>query len=356
MNWLTPTLILEFVLGLVLLIIIHELGHFLVAKWLKVGVDEFGIGFPPRITRLFTWAGTEFTVNWIPLGGFVRVKGEIDPDVPGGLAAASPWTRLFVYAAGPTANILASLVLFTLFFSQLGAVPDRSSTILIFVQEGSPAERAGLMAGDTILEADGQTVRSNDQLHDIIYAHLGESFEIVYLREGVQTTVTVTPRANPGPNEGALGIIISNPTVPFTFVGGISAAFDQMNRYISELGNLFGRLVRFQNMPEDAGVVGIIGMGDFYVEFRQTELEPGVPRLANSMLFFATISLSLGLLNLLPIPALDGGRILLTLPELVTGRRIPPRYEAWLNGASFLILILLLIYINMRDVVNIIAR
>jgi len=356
MNWLTPRLILEFALGLIILIIIHELGHFIAARLLKVGVDEFGVGFPPRITRLFTWSGTEFTLNWIPLGGFVRLKGEGNPDIPGGLAAASPWVRLGVYIAGPLANILTSVVLFTLFFSQLGEIPDRNKTALVFVDEGSPAYNAGLLAGDLILEADGQTIQSRDQLHDLIYLNLGEPFELVYLRDGEQKSVVVTPRENPKPDEGALGVIISYPMAPFTLPNGIAAAILYMGDYTSELGNVLGRLIRFQDTPEGVGLVGIVGMGDMYVEFRQTDIEPGVPRTANIFLFFGTISLSLGLLNLLPIPALDGGRILLTIPELVTGRRVPPKYEAWLNGASFVILLLLLLYINLRDVVNVFVR
>lgn len=286
----------------------------------------------------------------------MRLKGEGNPDIPGGLAAASPWVRLGVYIAGPLANILTSVVLFTLFFSQLGEIPDRNKTALVFVDEGSPAYNAGLLAGDLILEADGQTIQSRDQLHDLIYLNLGEPFELVYLRDGEQKSVVVTPRENPKPDEGALGVIISYPMAPFTLPNGIAAAILYMGDYTSELGNVLGRLIRFQDTPEGVGLVGIVGMGDMYVEFRQTDIEPGVPRTANIFLFFGTISLSLGLLNLLPIPALDGGRILLTIPELVTGRRVPPKYEAWLNGASFVILLLLLLYINLRDVVNVFVR
>ncbi|MGB9639805.1 MAG: site-2 protease family protein, partial [Anaerolineales bacterium] len=103
--------LLTFIGGIALLIILHEFGHFLAAKLLKVDVEEFGIGFPPRILKLFTAGGTEFTLNWIPLGGFVRIKGENDPDVPGGLAAANPWIRFAVISAGPITNILIGIIL-----------------------------------------------------------------------------------------------------------------------------------------------------------------------------------------------------------------------------------------------------
>src|SRR5512147_624259 len=103
-NFLTQ--LLQFIFGIGIVIILHEMGHFLVARAFHVEVEEFGIGFPPRLVKLFDLGGTEFTLNWIPLGGFVRPKGENDPSVPGGLAASSPWTRLGVLFAGPTMNLL----------------------------------------------------------------------------------------------------------------------------------------------------------------------------------------------------------------------------------------------------------
>lgn len=356
MNWLTPTLIGEFVLGLILLIILHELGHFLAARLLKIGVDEFGIGFPPRLARLFTWGGTVFSLNWIPLGGFVRVKGENDPDVEGGLAAAKPWKRLLVYVAGPTANLLTAVVLFTLVFGQLGVIPDMRTVRLDFIEEGSPAALAGLLVNDIIRQANGEPIRSTDQLRNVIYSNLGKTFELTIERDGQTVTLEVTPRENPTPDQGALGVIMGNPTRPFTLGSGLMAGFNQISAYVNALGDVVGRLVSRQATAEDVGLVGIVGMGEFYVELRQAEPAPGVPRSTNSLAFFATISLSLGLLNLLPIPALDGGRILLTLPELITGRRVPPQYENLLNSASFVLLLLLLIYINLRDVFNVITK
>jgi regulator of sigma E protease len=112
--------LLPFIAGLAALIIVHELGHFLAARLFKVEVEEFGIGFPPRIVKLFEAGGTVFSLNWIPLGGFVRPKGENDPDVPGGLAAASPWVRLAVLFSGPAMNLLAGVILASLLFYNLG--------------------------------------------------------------------------------------------------------------------------------------------------------------------------------------------------------------------------------------------
>ena len=114
--------LIQFIIGLAILIFIHELGHFFAAKLFKVQVEEFGIGFPPRLVKLFKAGGTIFSLNCIPLGGFVRLKGENDPDIPGGLAAASPWVRLGVLLAGPLTNLLLGVVLAIILFYQMGYI------------------------------------------------------------------------------------------------------------------------------------------------------------------------------------------------------------------------------------------
>src|SRR4030065_575328 len=116
----TLQFVVEFALGLILLVFIHELGHFAVARICKIGVDEFGIGIPPRLVTLFESGGTKFSLNWLLFGGFVRLKGENDPTVPGGLAASKPWVRLSVLFAGPLANLLVGVILYALIFSKIG--------------------------------------------------------------------------------------------------------------------------------------------------------------------------------------------------------------------------------------------
>jgi regulator of sigma E protease len=139
--------LLEFIVGIAIVIVLHELGHFLVARLLKVEVEEFGIGFPPRLVKLFEAGGTVFSLNWIPLGGFVRPKGENDPSVPGGLAAASPWVRLAVLFAGPVTNLLLGFALAIILMYNLGE-PLPNQVLIQEVMPQSPAEQAGLLAGD----------------------------------------------------------------------------------------------------------------------------------------------------------------------------------------------------------------
>src|SRR4030065_481442 len=121
----TVQLIIEFALALGILIFIHEFGHFIALKMLKIEVEEFGFGFPPRAFKLFELGGTKFTLNWIPFGGFVRPKGDNYPNSPGGLGAASPWKRIAVFLAGPTMNMLIALIMFVTIYGIIGTLPDR---------------------------------------------------------------------------------------------------------------------------------------------------------------------------------------------------------------------------------------
>src|SRR3972149_5238806 len=150
-----------FILALVSLIVLHELGHLLAAKLSHIKVSEFGIGFPPRIARLFRIGETDFSLNAIPLGGFVRPVGENDPSVSGGLAAAFPWTRFFVLISGPAMNILVALLLYGFIFLQLGK-PDLTTVQIMDVSAGSPAQTAGLQADDILPHVNHEPINCRD--------------------------------------------------------------------------------------------------------------------------------------------------------------------------------------------------
>ncbi len=342
--------ILEFVLPIVLLIIIHELGHFAAAKFFKIDVEEFGLGFPPRAVRLFKIAETEYTLNWLPLGGFVRIKGETD-DVSGGLNQANPWVRIAVFAAGPIANIATAILLLALFFNQVGR-PDLTRVLVVNVAENSPAEMAGIQPNDIITRFNDVVVDSGDALNNAVQASLGVESVVELERGGENLTVTLVPRANPPEGEGAIGIQRSYATLPVSFFEGMAWGTSAVWDYAQLLLTIPGRLINGTMNPEDARLVGYKGMYDMHQMVKDTPLPQGVAPWVNSLSFFATISISLGLLNLFPIPAVDGGRILFTLPELIFRRRIPLQYENAINAVSFMLLLALLIYINIQDVVN----
>lgn len=344
-----------FILALASLIVVHELGHFLAAKLCRIKVLEFGIGFPPRMARLFTIGGTEFTLNWIPLGGFVRPSGENDPTIPGGLAAANPWARIFVLLAGPAANILTAIILYAIIFMQIGK-PDLSVVRISDVSTSSPAAEAGLLPGDLITEVGGEPINSTEELHTLIYDNLGQPLEFTYSRDGVLNTVVLTPR-NPAPADGAIGIAMGHPLLPISPVEAVSVGFSAITEQARALIELPGRLISGQASPEEGRLVGYKGMYDIYTEVREADSAPdsGLPAGVNTLNFFASISVSLGVLNLLPIPALDGGRILFTLPELIFRRRVPQAFENVVNALGLALLLLLMFYVNIQDFLNPVA-
>lgn len=343
--------LVQFIAVLAALIIIHELGHFLAARLFKVKVEEFGLGFPPRLVSLFEAGGTKFSLNAIPLGGFVRLKGENDPSVPGGIAAASPWVRLAVFFAGPVMNLLVGAILYAVIFMRIG-MPDPTRVQIMGVAENSPSEQAGLRPGDLILQVNGQAIESTDDLRDAVLAALEKPTRIAYQRDDQVYETTLVPRSNPPAGEGAIGIEMGNPTRPVNLVEAIPTGGVAVYNHARLLLQLPVYMLQGRISPEEGRLVGFKGMFDIYQEVRQNDVGTGMPAGINILGFFTTITISLGVLNLLPIPALDGGRILFTLPEIVLRRRIPPHYEGMINLISFAMLLLLLLYINLQDFIN----
>lgn len=331
--------LLQFAIGIIILIIMHEFGHFIAARLLKIEVEEFGLGFPPRAKKLFRAWGTDFTLNWIPLGGFVRPKGENDPSVEGGLAAASPWKRLTVLFAGPAMNILIALVLGAILFYQMGQ-PVLDKVLVAGIAPDSPAEQAGLQTGDIIVSINGTKIDGQVMLQEQIQANLGKEIEIVYLRGGQSFLVMLTPRENPPAGQGAIGIRMSSPTVPISFSQAVRQGAAATYENVTGILHLPLRMLNGQASPEEGRLVGYKGMFEIYQQIQ------------SPLWFFMAISISLGVINLFPIPALDGGRILLTLPELIFRRRIPPKFENAIHLVGFTLLLILLIYVNVQDFIN----
>lgn len=330
--------LLEFIAGIAVLIIVHELGHYLAARAVKIEVEEFGIGFPPRLARLFNIGGTEFTLNAIPLGGFVRPKGENDSDVPGGLAAANPWARLFVLVAGPLMNLFLGVVLSIIFVYNLGE-PVSGRVRITDVIAGSPAETAGLVSGDVILQINGEEQANSTAIRGAIYDNLGKEITITFERQGQMQSVTLRPVES---NEGnwAVGIEMEQVTRPISLVQAVPRGVTGVVEYTRAVLSLPFQIFSGEVSPEEGRPLGYKGMFDVYQRFE----EP--------LWFFMIISISLGVFNLFPIPALDGGRILLTLPEILIRKRVPQRWENAIHLVGFAFLLILLIYINVQDFIN----
>ncbi len=343
--------ILEFIAVLASLILIHEIGHFVVGRLFKIEVEEFGIGFPPRVMTLFESGRTKYSLNLLPLGGFVRFAGETDPSAPGSLASANPWVRIAVYFAGPLMNLLAAVILYAVIIGAIG-MPDTTQVLVKDVAANSPAAIADLHIGDLILKINDQEIDSIETLQSVIGANLDQPIQITFRRGESKDEITLVPRSSPPPGEGAIGVIVGNPAQPinpiFALPAGVIATYEHSRALVS----FAGQLIQGKINPGEGRLLGYKGMYDLYEQTRESEPVDGIPSIVNVLGYITSITISLGILNLLPIPALDGGRIMLTLPEIVLRRRIPPEYENLVNVIGFALLLLLLIYINLQDIVN----
>jgi regulator of sigma E protease len=348
-------LILQVVFVIGVLIFFHELGHFITARAVGVPVEEFGFGYPPRLAKIAEWKGTEITLNWIPFGGFVRPKGESDDTVEGGMADAPAWKRVLILLSGSFMNFLIGIILLVIIYSAIG-IPASDQAMVSQVSPNSPAMEVGLLPGDIIQAVDGQSIDDIDQLIAVIAQEAGNAIELTIVRGEQVESVTITPRLDPPPGEGAMGVGLSNPLKPTPFFQSVGYAFQSTGYIIRETLLLPVRLIRGTVDAALARPVGYKGIYDIYsqaVEMDQeTSLATAEPIPVFTLSIIANISLALGITNLLPIPALDGGRILFTLPELIIRKRIPQKWENAVNTVSFLLLILLMVVITVLDFTN----
>lgn len=347
--------LLLFILFFGAMLLLHELGHYLVARLFKIKVEEFGFGFPPRLVKLFKFRETEFTLNWIPFGAFVRLSGENDPNVEGGFGNAKPLERIAVLLGGPLMNLATGVLLFSLIFNQVG-VPDANKVLISAVSESSPAESAGLKVGDIVVSINDIPVDSTDKLSALIQANKGIEIEMVLERDGESVVTRATPRVNPPPDEGSLGIAMTNPLVKTSWVNTIPLSFQATYMQAREIFEMPGRLIRNEIPKEQSRVVGPVGIYTMFNQARDMDQQnAGSDDPFNTtftLRLMAVITVALGLTNLFPIPAVDGGRILFILPELIFRKRIPAKYENLVHMVGFVVLILLMFYITAQDIFN----
>jgi regulator of sigma E protease len=355
--------LLVFFLALGGMIFVHELGHFIAARWAKIEVEEFGFGLPSvKLATLFKWQGTEFTIHALPLGGFIRPKGENDPNVPGGLASANPWKRLVVLFAGPLMNLLTAVVIFTALIAHEG-IQVPGSVVIQNVRDNSPAQQANLQVGDTLLAVNGQTITETDAAVALIRANLDQPVEMLVERDGQQITLVATPLSSRPISEGALGAGLGYPTRPATLTESVYGGAMITGIQAATIVYLPVALIRGVIAPEEARLIGFKGIYDLFnvaleedVSSRQDVPAGGggtsTPRTNWTLSIIGLLSISLGVINLFPIPALDGGRILFTLPEILFRKRIPPEWENTVNGIAMLLLISLMLFVNVMDFVN----
>jgi len=326
-----------------LLIFIHEFGHFLFAKLCGVTVLEFGFGYPPRLLKIGTWRGTEISLNVLPFGGFVRMA-EHEPDVPGSLATKSRGTRALVFAGGAIMNVLLAIILYSITFMTGALTPyEGPGAGVYYVAPGSPAEQAGIMPGDTIVRINNVPVESVDQAVEMIKARLGQEIELTIRRDDkLLPPIKATPRLNPPPGEGALGVALDLPLTIRSYPVWKAIPLGIETTYSAVKGIYYGvqAAIRGQMPFQVSGPVGIY----------HTTARVAKTGLQHLIEFTAFLSLNLFLMNLLPLPALDGGRLVFVLLEwLRGGRQIPPEKEGMVHAIGMVILVALMMAITLVD-------
>jgi regulator of sigma E protease len=417
---------------LLFLVIFHELGHFTVAKLSGIKVLEFGVGIPPKAFGI--WRGeTEYTVNWLPLGGFVKMQGEEDPGDPRSFAAQSAWKRLAVLVAGPGMNAILPIVLLTIALM----IPHNvtlTDVVVVYVVPDSPAEDAGVQVGDIIQFAQGHEVLNSNSVHAAIGARLGADMDVIVQRGDTRVELNIADlRINPPPGQGATGTTLTNARVTVASVApgstaealglragdlflrvqdsmilndgaaaaviaaslatdpaqpvrvevlrsgsylelafepalaeltgytvdvrpevrqsenlfdAVPGAFRQLGDILTTVRNEIGRMISGSTGLQLAGPLGI-------AQITGEVLDAG---LAPLVTWAALLSINLAIVNILPLPALDGGRITFVLLELIRGgRRIAPDKERLVHLVGFGMLMFAILLVTANDIKRLIS-
>lgn len=360
--------IVIFIIILSALIIVHEFGHFLVAKKFSIRVDEFGLGFPPLAKKLFTLKGTPFTLNWLPFGGFVKIFGEnpepLDLSAPDSFQSKNRAIQSAVLVAGVAGNFIFAWFLFSLGFviglpAPVGfALPiENPQTVITLVLSSSPAEEAGIKSGDKLVSlsrgkemfpaVSGQEISPEEATNFIALSSEplifkvergGEILEkIIKPREGI-----IADRPAVGISMDVMGIAKLQPPQALWYGLKTTSELTMLTgqAIITFITQALGGRADISGIAGPVGIVGMVGdaraLGFVYL-----------------LTFTALISINLTVINLLPFPALDGGRLFFILIEAITRRRIPSKVFNAVNTAGFALLILLMVLITIHDIRNI---
>lgn len=348
-NMLLLTLdLLVFLLILGTVVLVHELGHLAAALLVGVKVQEFGLGLPPRLKRLGSWRGMEISLNWLPLGGFIRPAGEYDPDLEGGFANSRPWKRIAVLISGPLANLLLGFLILTAAFMIGG--PDENLVRVVEVSPGSPAESAGMQVGDLVVAIDGTSVEGAAALRNAIRAQLGNPIELQLDREGEIVIVTLVPRTTFPPEEGPAGFGTLGVITQHGLYASMGKSLRLIGLQIGQTGVVVAQIATGAADLSAARVIGPVGLKQASDWSFENALQWGE---AYPVLYFASmISIGLGLANLLPIPALDGGRILMVLLEVLRGRRLDAAMERRVHFVAAAVLLVLIVVLTVNDLLH----
>lgn len=353
--------VILFLVLLSVLVLVHEFGHFIAAKRAGVGVEEFGIGFPPRLASKQI-GETTYSVNWLPIGGFVRIKGDVadenDParlNAPDSFARMSLMKKLVIIGAGVAMNVILAAVLFSAGYmigmpqildgAQSGGVVEESSVRVQSVETGSSADLVGLQSGDEIVKVGDVAIDDTQDVITFAQDHANETVTLL-IRRG-STELTLEPTLRQGEDgRGRLGVslvstgIVSYAPIPAIWIG-VKTTVILLGQIILAFWHIIANLFAGEG-PGDA-VAGPIGIA---------VLTGQVASLGAIYLlqFAALLSLNLAIFNLIPFPALDGGRLMIIVLERIRGKALRQSVEGWIHQIGFFVLLLLILVITVRDV------
>ncbi len=349
-----------------MLVLSHEAGHFFSAKYFGIKVEEFGFGLPPRMLG-FKKGETVYSINWLPFGGFVKIFGEdSSPAADTNKAALDirnfghkpPWVRSIVLLSGVIANILLAFILLTIIsfggipeqISNTDAAPLDAAITITEIAGGSPASESDLKIGDEIkgLKFDTESLKpsSIENVQSFIKTHQGQDIILVISRGGIELEKTVHARENPPLGEGSLGIalsLIGMKDIPWyrAPIEGAKMTWTILKGTILGFWTLLISLIFGTSVPiEVAGPVGIFNL----------TAEAQSLGISSFLIFMAILSINLAIINILPVPGLDGGRFLFVLIEKIRGRRISEKLSSIVHGAGLAFLIIMMLLITFYDI------
>lgn len=366
--------VLVVILVLSLLVVIHELGHLMAALWAKIKVEEFGVGYPPKVIRLFCWRGIPFTLNAIPFGGFVRMAGEDtkpgSSPVKGDYNSAPIGKRTVVILAGVTMNFLFGVLILSSIYTFTGIPTTLSVARIGVVQPESPAASAGLKEGVNILSvvAEDQTIDNPtvQQVQEIVRTNQAKSLTFVTTGPCEGTTCVDQPSSislvvrttdETPEGQGLVGIVFQDQVLvhypfwqmPFRgAVYGVKQAVYLGLEIIQALGSLISQIGQGSVPADVVGPIGIAGQAE--------EIKLAEKGIIVITIFTAMISINLAIMNILPIPPLDGGRLLFTLLEPFVKKERLRTIEYWANYTGFIVLIGLILAISARDIWGLVVK
>jgi regulator of sigma E protease len=336
---------------LLVLIVTHELGHFFVARMAGVVVEEFAIGFPPRLFSRVV-GGVRYSLNLLPFGAYVRLLGEEDPTAPGSFASQPKLPRALILAAGSAVNFIVGVLAFALAYGTGWPDPSNIEIRVADVVPGSPAASAGLLPGDQLRSVAGQPLKTTTQIAEYIRSNPGQPVPLTIARDNAERTIPVPPRTNPPEGQGALGVRLDLRALPSQHDPISSLSFG-LRQTVGVIGlTLTAPALAFRGeLPMEAvRPIGLPGMSQLAAEATTAVSESGwfFPILVLAAVFSAGLSVA----NMLPLPALDGGRLLFIAIEAIRGRPVPREVEGVIHTAGLVALVTLMVMISFNDVIR----